>query len=289
MCGTRKEGTIRLTCESRSSFSYRHWMASRIECHEYMMSVVTKMSKPELARQGPSLLLTTMFIELICDTGPGSNTKLPAGYVPLYRHILQAGVSPNDEFPMVRKGVASVEQKLMVTPWLALLQLRAYELGPSRQLGGNERFRTRFWVLVEALLAYGADADLFFNFSLVFDKTSGRRLSGDTGPADGKLMELVSVSLIDVLLLDGPPNQAVVLDQILAQRGGWLWEGAKRAREILMSWSGVRVGLPNVEPAHRRISATELEGYVEGPYKFRAHRVYTRTHDITHHDSYMLL
>lgn len=190
--------------------SFKHYLAVLIECHEYMRSVVTKMTKDLLAREGPSLLLTSTNSII-------HRAKLPAGYVPLYSHLLQAGVFPNGGFPMVRDMPGHANENLMVTPWLALLRLRACDLiaSPSYKTGGFGRSvedsKARFWPIIEALLAFGADPDVFFDFGLFPPGRVGDP-PGRNEKGGGELDDLVSVSLTDLVLLDRPSNQAAVLD-----------------------------------------------------------------------------
>lgn len=270
----------------RDGVSFKHYLAARIEYHEYMRLVVTKMTKDLLAREGPSLLLASTDAVIY-------RAKLPAGHVPLYSHLLEAGVSPNGEFPMVRDMAGDAIENLMVTPWLALLRLRACDLiaSPYYREGGFGRSvedsKARFWPIIEALLAFGADPDVFFDFGLfppghVGDPPGRNDKGGD------ELDDLVSVSLTDLVLVERPSNQAAVLDRISGRRGCWFWGSMDRAAAMLPPWVGARYGLPKLEPGHRRVSVAELEEYVKMPPRIYLRRVYTRRHDITNFDSYML-
>lgn len=97
------------------------------------------------------------------------------------------------------------------------------------------------------------------------------------------------MSLMDLLLLDRPPNQEAVLERISARRESWFWGSAQRAAKVLFPGAGACNSLLKLKPAHRRISVAELEGHVNSrPYRLRVRRVYTRSHDITEFDLYML-
>lgn len=176
---------------------------------------------------------------------------------------------------------------------MALLRLRACDLiaSPSYKTGGFGRSvedsKARFWPIIEALLAFGADPDVFFDFGLfppghVGDPPDRNEKGG------GELDDLVSVSLTGLVLLDRPSNQAAVLDRISSRRGCWFWGSMNRAVEMLPLWAGARYGLPKLKSAHRRVSVAELEEYVKMPPRIHLRRVYTRSHDIPNFDSYML-
>jgi hypothetical protein len=150
-------------------------------------------------------------------------------------------------------------------------------------------FTTRFWIIVEALLAFGDDTDVFFDFSL-FPLKNASDFPGRTALGVDEPDDLVSVSLLDLVLVDRPPNQAAILDRISARQGSWLWESMQHAAEILLPWAGVRYGVPKLKPAQRRISVSELEGYVKGagPSGLRPYRVYNRSHELTIFDTYKI-
>jgi len=96
----------------------------------------------------------------------------------------------------------------MVTLWLAFLQLRANKLvGASFYLGGRSiaDFTTRFWTIVEALLAFGADHDVFFDFS-VFSPEIPRETPRPSAFGLDEPDDLVLVSLLDLVLVDRPPE-----------------------------------------------------------------------------------
>lgn len=166
---------------------------------------------------------------------------------------------PNGGFPMVRDMPGHANENLMVTPRLALLLLRACDLiaSPSYKTGGFGRSvedsKARFWPIIEALLAFGADPDVFFDFGL-FPPGHVGDPPGRNEKGGGELDDLVSVSLPDLVLLDRPSNQAAVLDRISSRRGCWFWGSMNRAVEMLPLWAGARYGLPKLEPAHRRVS-----------------------------------
>jgi hypothetical protein len=289
-CHVRK--TVRIELRKTPDMSYNHYMAAYTQCHEHMRSVVTKLSKDSLAREGPSLLFTSIYAAM-ADRGRASDLELPAGHVRLYSHILQAGISPHDEFPMVRsRRPDSVKQNLMVTPWLAFLQLRANKLVDADVYRGGRSiadFTTRFWSIVEALLAFGADPDVFFDFSL-FSQENPRKTPRRNALRVDEPDDLVSVSLLDLVLVDRPPNRAAILERISARQGSWLWESTRRAAEILSPWAGVQFGAPKLKPAQRRLSVTELEGYLQDSRTtdLLPYRVYTLGHDITIFDTYRI-
>lgn len=193
-----------------------------------------------LGREGPHLLFasSTAFMK----SGPPRNTdSFPF-------QLLRAGVSPNSEItvkyiPANHEEDPSGEYEdhtgnwlhHTTTAWAAFLFLVA-------DTALNDFMYTIDWyikerhpesfLLVEKFLRHGAECDISFDLEPVRDETGHID--------DGQL----SITFEDLILYIGPPNQDVVMKQVIAGKkagmGSSLWQGTKQAvTTVLSPWTGI--------------------------------------------------
>jgi len=194
-----------------------------------------------LTRGGPHLLFasSTAFMK----SGPARDSdSFPF-------QLLQAGVSPNSEI-IVKYIPANYEEDPSgeyeghtgnwlhhtTTAWAAFLffvaETSLNDFMYTIEWYIKERHPKSF-LLVEKFLRHGAECDISFDLETVRD---------DAGyPNDHEL----SVTLEDLIVYIGPPNQDIVMKQVVEgkskSRGGpWLWQGTKQAvTKVLSSWTGI--------------------------------------------------